>query len=156
MSTPSYFYFIVGLILVMLAGLGGYFIGFSKTGTAPSSQKIAQKATEAAENSPIIKQQTATIQGKITSISDSAITVVDEKNQSDQFSLSNRLVVYKPITAGQAGASTDAKDIQTNTLAFIVLELLDGKYQVVSISYPPDTSTLPTPPAPPSTPSAEN
>lgn len=150
MNTPSYFYFIIGLILVIIAGLGGYFIGFSKPGAAPSSQQIAQKATQAAENSPIIKQQTATIQGKITSISDNAITVINDQNQSDQFSLSNKLVVYKPINTSQAGASTDVKDIKTDTLAFIILELVDGKYQVVSISYPPDAASLPTPPAIPS------
>lgn len=143
-----FLYLIIALILVIVSGTVGYLAG---KGTGASVTPI--------QSSKLFQTQTANIQGKITKVNGSTITIVDDKNQTGEFTLSPKAVFYKqdelpvPGKPYSASASSDMKSISLNTHAIISLEVVDGNYQVTSISYipavlqaPPPDSIPPTPP----------
>ena len=88
--------------------------------------------------------QTATVQGKISLVSGSTISIINDHNQTEQFSASPKIVVYK-FTPGstQSKAYPDIKALETGKEATFTLDLTNGSYQVVSVTY------LGAPPPPP-------
>ena len=121
-------------MLIMVTGVGGYYLGTSKNPTSlPSVQEGQDKVLSA---SSLFKTQTATVQGQITKITDSTLTVKDEKNKEEEFSISEKIVIYKSLKEDpkRATASSDINSVETNKVKVIMLEVINGKYQVVSIS----------------------
>lgn len=102
-----------------------------------STQKPQTVESEAVSNgSALFKSQTATFQGKITEVSGNSAKVVSDTNQKGEFEISDKVVIYKfagnsPTTS----ASSNLKEIETDKMVLATLELMDGKYKIVSISY---------------------
>jgi len=89
-------------------------------------------------SSPLFKSQTAIVQGTIIKVDQSNLVVSDNKNQTDSFPIYSNVVIYKSDpTSPRITPATGKEKIVTNEQAAIVLELIDGKYQVISITYPP-------------------
>ena len=131
------------VVLSALAGFGGYYFGINQ---ATFSQKTNGKAL--VESSAIFQTQTASILGKVVKAEGDKITVVDQSNKEGAFPVSKKFVIYKPVkNSNQATPSSDLKMIDPTQQAFISLEVIDGKYQVVSITYLPPVLSNP-PPAP--------
>ncbi|OGE32318.1 hypothetical protein A3C59_02920 [Candidatus Daviesbacteria bacterium RIFCSPHIGHO2_02_FULL_36_13] len=132
----------VGVALVALSALIGFVIGRANPGYAPliktpSTEESVQttKSLEAAVN-PLFKTQAATFQGKITSIAGKTLQVTSDSGEKGEFDVSDSVVIYKFAgTSTTASASSDIKTIDTGREVLISLELLNGKYQAVTISY---------------------
>jgi uncharacterized protein (UPF0333 family) len=145
--------YLVGVIVLILVAAGvGYFVG--KAGLNQlSTPTISNNATPAAEQSavsapkenPIFTTQTATVQGKITGLKGSDITIANEKGQTAQFSASSKIVIYKfAAGATTTTASQDLKTLETNKPMSATLTLNNGTYEVTSITFTP---SAPPPPA---------
>lgn len=137
------------IILMLTAGIAGYTVGNLKATKGSLPQLIQTSTTQPAEEkTDLFDNQTASITGSITSISDKTLTIVTSNNQTDQFVASDKLVVLtldaKPTTASPGA---DIKSIELNKLASIQLQIEDGEYKVVTIAYLPAT-----PPSAPKTP----
>lgn len=126
---------IFSLIAVSLAI--GFGVGYNFKNAPFSRQSQAVPNKSLAGQNLIFKTQTASIEGKITDIENNTTTITNDQGQSDSFLLSTKLVIYKPEKEGspRASASTDIKSINLNQKSLIILEMVDGKYQVVSISH---------------------
>ncbi len=85
--------------------------------------------------SPLFKVQSANIEGIITSVNESQLTVKSETNLSDSFPISNRIVIYTKQPDSKTVVSKEKTDIQVNKKALLLLEVIDGKYQVTGITY---------------------
>lgn len=134
--------YLVTVILVVVAAVSGYLFG--SAGSAKTKLPQVTTGNQSVAKNPIFKSQTATFQGFITKVDGSNLSVKDEKGTTDTFPVSQRAVIYKfKANSPQASASSDLNSIETDKQALVMLELLDNKYQVVSVSY------LPPPPAPP-------
>ena len=121
---------IIAIILIIVFAVGGFLLGKSV------SQNSTQSKTTSPKQNSIFSSQTATIQGEITKVNNGTISVKSNSGQTGDFPLSPRAVIYqfKP-GATTASASSDLKTIETGKPVVLVLELKDGTYQVVSISY---------------------
>lgn len=117
--------------LLVLAGIGGYSLGASQS-VPKTSPSLTQNLIKA---SSLFQAQTATLQGKVIKVTQDLVTVSNSRGQED-FPLSKKFLVYKPIKEGspQATASSDIRLIDYNKTVLIMLEFLGGQYQVVSIS----------------------
>ncbi|TSC85723.1 MAG: hypothetical protein G01um10147_1114 [Microgenomates group bacterium Gr01-1014_7] len=133
--------YLVTVILVVVAAVAGFLFG-SAGSTKTGLPQITTGNQSVAKN-PIFKSQTATFQGIITKVDGSELSVKDDSGNTDTFSVSSKAVIYKFTgSSSQASASSDLKSIDTDKQALVMLELIDGKYQIVSVSY------LPPPPKP--------
>lgn len=129
--------YVITLILVVVAGLGGFIVGKQGGGMA-SLPKVQTQTNQEASVSPLLKSQTATFQGEITQVSGQTMEVKSDSGETGSFPISGNAVIYKFTgTSPQASASSDLKTIETGKMALVMLELIDGKYQVVSVSYLP-------------------
>ena len=125
------------IVLVVIAAALGFLFG--KQGQMPGlkTQNPLSTESQTAQNS-LLKSQTATFQGEITKVNGQNIDVKSDSGQTGSFPVSSKVVVYKFSSGStQASASSDLKSIETGKSALIMLELMDGKYQVVSVSYLP-------------------
>lgn len=126
--------------MVLSAG-GGFLVGKNTTQmkliTQPAEQNQLPKAN------PIFSSQTATIQGEITKVNGSTLSVKTSNGQTEDFPVSSKVVIYKfSGKSPQASASSDLKSVTLGERVLIQLELKDNKYQVISISaFPPPPST---------------
>lgn len=88
--------------------------------------------------SSLFQTQTASIQGEITSVGESSITIKNKSGATDTFPVSTNVVVYKNTqSSGRVLPATGITQIDINQEVVILLEVVDGKYQVISITYPP-------------------
>lgn len=143
-------YLIIALIVALISGVLGFMAGQGRLVKTPLTSTIQSINTNSSiESSKLFQSQTANIQGKITKVSASSISVVDDKNQAGEFTVSKKLVIYKsqdlpvPGRPYTASASADLKSIDLNKSALISLEVIDGSYQVVSISFIPPVLQAP-------------
>src|SRR3989344_7001421 len=143
-QTRPYKYWIIIFLLVLylipvsFIAFGDYFKSTAPKLSAPSSNEF-------------FDIQTAMVNGKITNVSGNNIEVENTKGLKGTVELSKNLIINDLINP-LATPSGDLKKIQTGKNAQIVLNLIDGKYQAVtinfqSISYLPDqiakTNTIP-------------
>lgn len=133
----------LGLIMAIVAGAAGYFYSSNQ---ASISQKTTGKTL--VETSPVFQNQTATVLGKISKTEGDKATIVSQDNKEETFPVAKKFVLYKPVRNNQATPSSDLKQIDPNMDAFINLEVIDGKYQIVSITYLPPIPPAPMVPAP--------
>ena len=134
------------VVLVVVAAVAGFLFGSAGSAKTKLPQVTTGTGNQSVAKNPIFKSQTATFQGVITKVDGSNLSVKDDKGQTDTFPVSQRAVIYK-FKAGspQASASSDLKTIETDKQALVMLELVDDKYQVVSISYLPPPPVAPAP-----------
>ncbi|MBI2011204.1 hypothetical protein HYS91_00400 [Candidatus Daviesbacteria bacterium] len=137
---------IVGIVLTLAALALGFFMGRGLLATNPGSiNNQASGSATMVKTSPLFKAQTATIQGKITKIDGSTITVTSQDNQAETFPLDSNFTIYKHTSGTSFAAALPGSDkqIELNKDSIIVLNVKDGDYKVSSISY------LSPPPKPP-------
>ena len=124
------------LVIVVVVFLVGVFVGHSLLG-----QKVSEKGTSQTtppQKNALFQSQTASIQGKITKVEGSSISVESSQGQSGTFTASNRVVIYKfPAGSRQASASADLKSIELDKKVLLALTLINDNYQIASISYLP-------------------
>lgn len=128
---------IATIVLALSAGIIGFALGRYN---APQINQTLAPSTreEQPKTSPLFRSQTATFQGEITKVSGNKLSVKDDKGQTGDFPVSNKVVIYKfKAGSNQASASSDLKSIDIGKQALVILELVNGKYQVTSISYLP-------------------
>lgn len=122
------------ILVLIIALLAGFFLGKS---IQTAKQKPPASSSSALPNA-LFKAQTATFQGKITKINKDSLDVRADSGAAGNFKLSNKVYIYKfKAGASQATSSTDLKSIETGKRTLIILELSEGQYKAVSISYPP-------------------
>lgn len=140
---------IVCLVFITIVGALGYTLGKNSSGgnlqkpliktTNQSNNKTVLTTTTAPKTNSIFTSQVAYIQGKITKVDDKTLTIEKTASQSASFPISNKFVSYVPKpNSPQATASADLKSIQTNKPALVSLELINGEYQIISVSYIPE------------------
>lgn len=140
MLGANFKYLSVTIVLMILSALAGFLAASLKPQSTPAVNLKAQ----APASNPLFISQTANVQAKITDVSGNKIKVMDDKNQSGEFTLNDKFIVYVPGSDSKvASASSEPKSIIKNKLSYIVLQLINGDYQVTSISYPPEPSPLP-------------
>lgn len=123
------------LVFIAATGLGGYYLGSAQNSAPPSSYQ-QDETEEVLSASSLFKTQTATVQGEIIKVDPSSLTVKDETGKIEEFPISERIVIYKALAEDpkRSKAYSDIKMIETNKLKVIMLEAIDGKYQIVSVS----------------------
>lgn len=146
------------LIILLAIAVVSFSSGFLLGQYGPDFKGIKDKTNKQAlkENvvttSPLFQTQTASIQGEIIAVGESSVTIKDKKDATDTFPVSTNVVVYKNTqSSGRILPATGITQIDTNQEAVILLEVFDGKYQVISVTYPPKATAIQ-----PSTKSATN
>lgn len=125
-------YVILTLILILLAGITGYYFGRY----LPFSKVTPGRETNSSSNiSQLSVNHTATIYATIVSVDGSSITVADREGQKATMALSSSLTIFTPSSSREATASSDLKSIEINKEALIIAEFRNGQYKVMSISY---------------------
>ena len=140
-------YIILTVILMLTTGIAGYTLGVLKTtkNLLPSFIQTSSKQANTETTSPLIESQSGNITGTITAVSGKTLTIVNSKNQSDQFVASDKLVVINLGTLpNSASPSAGLQGIQLNKMALIQLQMEDGQFKVASIAYPPTPPSKPT------------
>lgn len=95
---------------------------FPKSSPAPSLE----------DDQVLLIDHTATVKGQILSKEGMSILVTNDKGQFAPMKLSPTVVIYTPPNNSP---SSDLNSLELNKEVVILLEFMDGKYQVVSISY---------------------
>lgn len=146
------------LIILLAIAVVSFSSGFLVGQYGPDFKGAKDKTNKQAlkENvvttSPLFQTQTASIQGEIIAVGESSVTIKDKKDATDTFPVSTNVVVYKNTqSSGRILPATGITQIDTNQEAVILLEVVDGKYQVISVTYPPKATAIQ-----PSTQSATN
>lgn len=131
----------VTVVVIVLAAVIGFVAGKTNPNSSsppPISTLNNTKTTDSLEamSNPLFKSQTALFEGKINSVTGNNIQVESQSGQKGEFSLSDKLAIYKfPNNSSVASASSDVKTIETGKQVLMTLELINNKYQAVSISY---------------------
>ena len=135
-------YTAVIIFSVVIAALLGYAAGNAKLLSQSPLPQLAQNISmQETKISPLFESQTATITGMVTALNGNTITITDQKNQSDQFAVSNRMLIFKlSLTGPSSSPSADLKSVELNKPAVFSLEKNGQNYEVISIRYLPITS----------------
>lgn len=122
------------LVLVILFSLVGYSLG-RVTGNKPAPvQTQTPPATESLKKDPFLDNQTALVQGEITSITDSTISIRNDRNQIREFSINPTVGVTELKTGvSQASPSANLKLLAAGKRVSLSLELINDRYEVKSI-----------------------
>lgn len=122
------------LVIIVIAFLVGILVDRSMLQKNPN---VTNQQPAVSKNS-LFQTQSATLQGKITKVSDNNITVENDKGEFGTFTASPRMVIYKFNSGSrQATSSSDLKSIEQNQTVILTLTLSGNDYQIASISYIP-------------------
>lgn len=133
-------YTFLTVVLMLIAAIIGFVIGNLKPVLSPSLPQLSQNFTtqSAPKDSPLFDTQSATIIGSVTALNGNVLTITGQKNQSGQFSASNRMLTFKlSLTGPSSSPSADLKSVDLNKPAIFTLEKSADQYEVVSIRYLP-------------------
>ncbi len=123
------------LVLTMIAiatftGSAGYFIGKND-----AEVSYARSGDQSAVTS-IFTTRTASINGRITR-SDNGQLTVNSINKTAVFDANKNLFVTKPSADNKPSLPLSGLEhVELNKFALINLQMVDGKYKIVSIVYP--------------------
>lgn len=139
MSKEMRVYFIYAVLFI-----AGLIIGFFVS----KNQLLSLPGQPNNLTNDLYSTQTATIRGQITGMNGNSLEVTNlNSNTSDTVVASDRVI----ITKQGEDPTSDLATLETNKEVLINLELVDGKYQAVSIQYvtpapslPPNPSIKPT------------
>ncbi|MBI2595964.1 hypothetical protein HYW46_04495 [Candidatus Daviesbacteria bacterium] len=142
MGNLNFKYILISFASVTLAIFAGYITGnyFLSSGKPLAKQLAVQiDANTTLKKDPLFSSQNATFEGVITKLNNTtSIEVTNSNNQQGKLMLGKNVVIYKAAEGtNKAIASPDLKFISYNRQATIFLELRDGQYQVLSITYLP-------------------
>ncbi len=134
-------YLLTLVVLVLISGVGGFVLGRNNSGA------ISIPSTS---SNSLYTSQTALIQGTVTKVTDKTITVKNTAGVEGTVELGSNVLISKLNTAQgglPATPSSDLKQIELNKAAVVNLQMIDGKFKVMSVTSIP--SQAPTPVAPP-------
>lgn len=138
LNTFSVLFGIIGIIIGLLIGIAAVKLLPQKNGD--TQVMVDNKATE---DNPIFTSQFATINGKITSIDETSLTVQSGVNTS-KFNLNQPIFISKPSSLSRpASPSGDIKIVPLNEFATLNLQKIAGEYKVTTISLLPPTGIPP-------------
>lgn len=133
-------YTLLTFVLMLIAAIIGFVIGNLKPIMNSSLPQLTQNFSNQAsiKESPLFEAQLATVTGKITAVNGNVLTVTDQKNQTDQFTASSRMLVFKlSLTGPSSSPSADLKSLELNKMATLMLEKTENGYEVTSVRYLP-------------------
>lgn len=132
-------YTLLTFVLMLIAAIIGFVIGNLKPIMNSSLPQLTQNLSSSPEKgSPLFETQTAMITGTVTALNGNVLTITDQKNQSEQFTASNRMLTFKlSLTGPSASPSADLKSVDLNKPAIFTLEKSADQYEVVSIRFLP-------------------
>ncbi len=120
---------ILSAILLIVGGVSGYLLKSNPSSTT-------QLDRSAPQSNPLIKNQSATVYGKIVEKNSNSIKVLGENGESAVFNLAPSILVYKSATDSAITETFAGIDeIDLNKEAVIVLNMFEGEYKVASVSY---------------------
>ncbi len=142
---PNYKYLLIGIILILISGLGGYSLA-QKTQTKSLNYNPVPVNKATVPNptaNTFFDHQQAFVTGIITQFKDNKITVTNDHNQTTRvLPLSPKIIIYSPAKEnGRYSSSTNPQSIDINKRASVVVELQNEVYQVISITYAVQPST---------------
>ena len=130
-------YLTLTIILMVLAAVAGFYVGNSK-GTKVSLLPNQINLPGTTESSPLFGSQSATINGKITQLNGQTATVTDFKNQTAQFPVSLKVIIFKIGTnPALSSPSADLKSIELNRPAIINLGYTNNQFEITSVRFLP-------------------
>ncbi len=134
MHSSNLKWYIVILLLVLILG----FLIFLSINTGFIKRNNASSAS--AQNSvsgdfSIFDTVTAVLAGKVTQVEDRKIFFENQKGIKGEASISEGVAI-SDLSKGIGTPSADLKRIELNKTANIILSLQDGKFSVLSITYP--------------------
>jgi hypothetical protein len=147
----SYLIIVILIVVSLMTGLVGYYLGSNKNKTQPITQ--FPNSQTSSPNSFFDSVQSS-VKGKITNFDSNSktITFQNTKNEEQSYQLANNVFIATiPEKGNPATPSTDIKKIETGKNAFLNLNSDNGVFKVNVITY---VSSL-TPPQPPN-PSADS
>lgn len=123
-------------MIAAVTGFGGYYLGVSKPVPVTTNLVSQNQSGNVLSASSLFQMQTAIVQGEITKVSDNNLTVKNETGKEEVFPISKRIVIYIPLKQDpkRAAATSDVNQIELNKIKLITFEVIDGKYQVVSVA----------------------
>lgn len=143
--SKTIFFIILGLTVLFLGFLavsGKLYPGskgilpVGQPATTNVQQIAPQNIAPTSDEIPLFKSQTATFQGKITKINGKTLDVEADNGQKGRFDLSDKVIIYTFTgSTSIASPSTDLKLLETDKKVIINLELINGKFQAVAVSY---------------------
>jgi hypothetical protein len=107
--------------------------------SAPQSKM----AGTSGEKNPYFTNQSASLNGVIKKIEGEKLTIENASKITAVLDSSDKITINNINNMGVATSSAKRSDIKLDTQALIGLELIDGKYKVVSIVYIPSAPTPP-------------
>lgn len=130
---------ILGIIaLIIVLSLGGFYLGrvTVKEQMPMPVQTPPASITEILKADPFFDTQTAVIKGEVVDVKGPILVAENNQGQIREFSISPELKIfwYNFIT-NQSTSSADLKMLEFKKEAGISLKLVNGQYQVTSISY---------------------
>lgn len=124
---------VIIVVLIILVPLAALLLSGKIPGIPLLPNLLPQSSPPSLEDDQLLLiDHTATVKGKIVSREGMGILVTNDKGQFAPMELSPTIVIYTP-PGNQP--SSDLNSLEFNKEAIILLEFMDGKYQVVSISY---------------------
>lgn len=141
-NSKVYTLILVITILCLLLGFGiGYVIFNRPQGVTPSfSDKNSPQAEKMAPKNPIFSSQTAYFQGYITKVEGRKATLKSLSNFTATYDLAENININQFNQNRQASASSDIKKLLLNTQMTAALQLKGADYQIVSVTYLPETA----------------
>lgn len=139
-STSRLRLLVVIAVLVVLVPLATLLISGRIPGIPPLLPNLFLKSSPAPsleDDQVLLIDHTATVKGQILGKEGMSILVTNDKGQLAPMELSPTVIIYTPPNNSP---SSDLNSLELNKEVVILLEFMDGKYQVVSISYSGQTT----------------
>lgn len=138
-------FIVISIVLIILAFGGGYYL-------SQMSKPVSQSATPASNS--IFAQQSAMISGTVTAVNGRNLTVKSDSGQTGTFPAAAQIFINKITSVPTINSNTPLPTPQTNISAIeigkpstLMLNMVNGKYEVTSVTILPPVGTTP-PPAP--------
>lgn len=139
--------------VALISFLGGIrYSNFKSNLTSQAAQKSSLEQTSDSQiqikTSPLFRSQTANVKAMLVDFTNNKLTLKDDNGQQDSFTVAPNVAVFEFTDTTSPPKPTDLKLIKKDREALIVLQLVNGEYQVNTVSYLPKTTTPPPPPKP--------
>lgn len=129
---------ILSLILIIAAGVGGYFYGKNQSqNNVAGVPRLYPSAPLSEKNDLLVGfAQQASFQGQVTKLSGETATVMNMNNQTESFTVSKSVSIFDPTRnpkSGSPSASTKLNTIPLNKPALITIMLVNNQYQITTV-----------------------
>ncbi len=139
---------VIGIIILgLILGFGGYYLGQVTTRKSAPTQIQTPPATRTVTKDPFLDNQTALVHGEIISISNSMLSLKNNRGQIKNFSITPQVIAHKIATGAiQASSSASLSPMDIGKTVDLNLELVNGQYELRSILiFPYIVPSIPSP-----------